>query len=145
MNMAFRRVEKGKRNFLRIAHVNFSCAGRRHVSFSEETVKPSGIVAMRRFLAAVLLVCFALPGWSVAMAEPGIAAERVSRASAIDDGMGAVVISIRSEFYLVDPLNVYFLREGGSVENDNDVVRFNRRQGCFAFSNVAVDYQVRAY
>ena len=86
-----------------------------------------------------------MPAWSPALADPGSKAERVSRASSVDNGFGAVVISIRSELYLDDPLQVYFLREGGSITNDADVVRFERRQGFFAFGNDTVEYQIRAF
>ncbi len=100
---------------------------------------------MRTVLSAFFLAIIALPGWSVAFAEPGTEAERVSRGSAVEGGHGAVVISIRSELYLDDPLQVYFLREGGSITNDADVVRFERRQGFFAFGNDTVEYKVRTF
>lgn len=97
-----------------------------------------------RFLAilALLIAGFAS---GPAFAEPGTEAERVSRASQVDEGFGAVVISIRSEIYLDEPVQVFFLREGGSIDNDADVVRFDRRQGLFAFGNDALTFQVRAY
>ena len=95
---------------------------------------------MRVLLSALLLI-FAVP----ALAQPGTEAERVSRASSLDNGYGAVIISIRSELYLDDPLQVYFLREGGSIENDADVIRFERSQGFFAFGNDTVEYKIRAY
>ena len=73
------------------------------------------VVLLKRivfFVAAVLSL--AIPGWSTAVAQtPGTEAERVTRASALDAGYGAVVISIRSELYLDEPLDVYFLRVGG--------------------------------
>lgn len=100
---------------------------------------------MRFAFLALLLSALASPAWDAVHAEPGSAVERVSRASALDGGYGAVVISIRSEIYLDDPLQVYFLREGGSIANDNDVVRFERRQGFFAFGNDTVEYKVAAY
>ncbi len=100
---------------------------------------------MRHFVIALLFAFAALPGWSILAADPGTAPERVSRASAIDNGYGAVTISIRSELYLDDPLHVFFLREGGNVANDADVVRFERRQGFFALGNDTVAYQIRTF
>ncbi len=100
---------------------------------------------MRQILFAIILVCLALPGWASVAADPGTPVERVSRASAVDNGYGAVAISIRSEIYLDDPLQVYFLREGGSVTNDADVVRFERAQGFFSFSNDTTTYKVITY
>ncbi|MFU7528906.1 hypothetical protein [Qipengyuania sp. ASV99] len=100
---------------------------------------------MRFAFLALLLSALALPAWDAASAEPGSAAERVSRASALGGGYGAVVISVRSEIYLDDPLQVYFLRDGGSIANDNDVVRFERRQGFFAFGNDTLEYKVAVF
>lgn len=104
-----------------------------------------GFASMRTILTALILACMTGLASLPALADPGMAAERVSRAGAVDDGHGAVIISIRSELYLDDPLQVYFLREGGSIANDRDVVRFERRQGFFAFGNDTVEYQIRAY
>jgi hypothetical protein len=100
---------------------------------------------MRHYLLALIFAFAALPGWSAALADPGTSAERVSRASSVDNGYGAVTISIRSELYLDDPLYVYFLREGGSIANDADVIRFERRQGFFAFGNDTVSFQIRTF
>lgn len=100
---------------------------------------------MRFAILSLLLACLALPGWSGVLADPGTEAERVSRASAIDAGQGAVVISVRSELFLEDTLGVYFLREGGEVSNDADVVRFERRQGMLSFGNDTLRFKVRAY
>lgn len=100
---------------------------------------------MRTILPALMLACTTGLAPVAALADPGVPAERVSRAGSVDDGLGAVIISIRSELYLDDPLQVYFLREGGSITNDADVVRFERRQGFFAFGNDTVEYQIRAY
>ena len=93
-------------------------------------------------LLAALMTGFAA---GAALAEPGTEAERVSQASQVDDGYGAVVMSIRSEIYLDEPVQVFFLREGGSIENDADVIRFGRRQGFFALGNDTLSFQVRAY
>ncbi len=100
---------------------------------------------MRHYIFALIFAFAALPGWSAALADPGTSAERVSRASSVDNGYGAVTISIRSELYLDDPLYVYFLREGGSIANDADVIRFERRQGFFAFGNDTVSFQIRTF
>lgn len=100
---------------------------------------------MHRILVALLALCIVLPGWSAAQADPGTEAERVSRAASLDTGMGAVVISIRSELYLEDTLGVFFLREGGNVANDADVIRFERRQGMLAFGNDTLGFKVRSY
>jgi len=100
---------------------------------------------MRIGFIALLLVCLTLPSWSEALADPGTRAERVSRASSVDEGYGAVVISIRSELYLEDTLGVFFLREGGSITNDDDVIRFERRQGFLSFGNDTLGFKVRAF
>lgn len=76
---------------------------------------------------------------------PAFEAAQVKRASAIAAGHGAVVLSIRSEIYLEEPLDVYFLREGGDVANASDVISFRRKQSFFAFGNSTVEYQVRTY
>jgi len=100
---------------------------------------------MRHYLFALIFAFAAFPDWNAALADPGTSAERVSRASSVDNGYGAVTISIRSELYLDDPLYVYFLREGGSIANDADVIRFERRQGFFAFGNDTVSFQIRTF
>lgn len=100
---------------------------------------------MRLTLAVFLLASILIPGWSALSAEPGTEVERISSASALERGNGAVVISIRSEIYLDDPLKVYFLREGGDVTRDADVVRFERSQGFFSFGNDTVEYKIRAF
>lgn len=100
---------------------------------------------MRVVLSTLFLACLALVGAAPAMAEPGTKPERISRASALADGYGAVVISIRSEMYLDEPLHVYFLREGGDAANDADVIRFERKQGFFAFGNDTTKYKIRTF
>lgn len=99
---------------------------------------------MRFGLAAFLVACLATPSWQAVQADPGTPAERVSRASSVDEVYGAVVISVRSELFLEDTLGVFFLREGGSIANDADVVRFERRQGFFALGNDTLGFKVRA-
>lgn len=101
---------------------------------------------MRFVFCFLCLLTLALPSWSTALAQsPGVEAQSVVRASAIETGHGAVVISIRSELYLEEPLDVYFLREGGDVTNSADVIRFGRKQSFFAFGNSTVKYKVGAY
>ncbi|MHA7818241.1 MAG: hypothetical protein ACX930_01195 [Erythrobacter sp.] len=100
---------------------------------------------MFRILAALAAMCFAFPAWNAAQADPGTEAERVPRASSLDGGYGAVVISIRSELYLEDTLGVYFLREGGNVSNDSDVIRFERRQGLLSFGNDTLGFKIRSF
>ncbi len=63
---------------------------------------------MRSVFIAICFVLLAIPGWSAVHADPGTAPERVSRGSSLDEGMGAVVISIRSALYLEDRLDVFF-------------------------------------
>lgn len=104
---------------------------------------------MRFILLIAMMLAAAIPiGNSVSAqsaAAPAVEAVEVKRASAIDPGFGAVIISIRSELYLEEPLDVYFLREGGDITNPADVVSFGRKQSFFAFGNSTVKYQVRAY
>jgi hypothetical protein len=100
---------------------------------------------MRNILFVILFGCLALPGWSMVQADPGTRADRVSSASSVDDGHGVVVISVRSEMYLTGRLDVFFLAEGGDVNDDGDVFRFERRQGIFALGNDTVGYQVRTF
>lgn len=100
---------------------------------------------MRSFLLGLFVLSLAIPAWSGARAQHGVEPERIARASALDDGYGAVVISVRSALWLDDPLDVYFLREGGDVANPGDVVRFVRKQSFFAFGNDTTKYKIRAY
>ncbi len=104
-----------------------------------------GTADMRSIIAAIFLALMAIPAWSAALAEPGTEVERITRASALGSGNGAVVISIRSEIYLDEPLDVYFLREGGSITNDADVIRFVRKQGFLAFGNDTLRFKIRAF
>jgi hypothetical protein len=101
---------------------------------------------MRSLLLALVLLASAVPAWGDARAQgPGTPAERVNRASSLDPDHGIVVISIRSELYLEEPLDVFFLREGGEITDPEDVVTFGRRQGFFAFGNDTTEWQVRSY
>ncbi|AWW74667.1 hypothetical protein CD351_09555 [Erythrobacter sp. KY5] len=100
---------------------------------------------MRVIWTLRLCAALSMPAWETLAADPGTQAERVSRASSLEQGYGAVVISIRSEIYLDEPLDVFFLREGGDVSTNDDVVRFERKQGLIAFGNDTLKYKVRAY
>lgn len=88
----------------------------------------------------------ALSGLSAQGADHlGIEAERLKRASSLEPGNGALIISIRSEIYLDEPLDVFFLREGGDIANESDVIRLTRKQNQLAFTNSTTKYKVRAY
>ncbi|MEM1051500.1 MAG: hypothetical protein AAGI28_05325 [Pseudomonadota bacterium] len=101
---------------------------------------------MRFALVFLIALVLPLPDGNGALAQsPGVAAERIKRASAVKAGYGAVVISIRSELYLDEPIDVFFLKEGGDSNNNSDVVRFSRRQNPLSFSNSSVKHKVRAY
>ncbi|MGB3470104.1 MAG: hypothetical protein WBA51_04710 [Erythrobacter sp.] len=71
----------------------------------------------------------------------GFAPAKLSRAAQLDPGNGAVIISVRSELYLMASLDVYFVREGGSTDVAADVVRFSRSQSPLAFGNSTVKYK----
>ena len=100
---------------------------------------------MRSILLPILALLSAISAGAPALAEPGTMPERVSHAGQVDEGMGVVVISLRSELYLDEPMQLFFLREGGSVENDADVVHFGRRQGFFALGNDTLSFKIRSY
>lgn len=82
---------------------------------------------------------------AIAAEDPAREAERVSRASALDPGHGALILSVRSEIYLLAPLDVYFVREGGQIANPADVVRFSRSEGAFSMGNSTTKYKIRSY
>lgn len=75
----------------------------------------------------------------------GVSAKKLSRASSLDEGHGALIISIRSEIYLDEPLDLFFLREGGDLANETDVIRLSRSQNPLAFTNSTVRFKVRSY
>ncbi len=100
---------------------------------------------MRSIYLKCLLALLGAHLASVAYADPGTPPQRVSRDDALAEGRGAVVISIRSELYLDEPLDVFFLREGGEVTDDSSVFAFRRRQGALAFGNDTLGYQVRVF
>lgn len=97
-------------------------------------------------LCAALLALGAY-GAASAMAEgePAREADRITRASALEAGHGAVILSVRSEIYLIAPLDVYFVREGGDIADPADVVRFSRSEGAFSLGNSTTKYKVRSY
>lgn len=106
-------------------------------------VSPMPVTAMRNrpFPLALIVACPLLFAPAALLAEE----ERVSRASALAPGHGAVILSVRSELYLLDELNVWFVREGGSIANQEDLVRFTRSQSALVFGNHTTKYKVRAY
>ena len=91
---------------------------------------------------AVLVVAFAFVLSKPAMAQQGEEPDRVTRASSLEPGYGAVIVSVRSELYLLSKLNVYFVREGGDIGKDADIVRFTRSQPTLSFGNTTTKYKV---
>ncbi|MDJ0977521.1 MAG: hypothetical protein QNI87_03215 [Erythrobacter sp.] len=88
-------------------------------------------------LAALLLALAALCAVPLAPAraaanDPGRVPEKVSRASALDPGHGAVIVSVRSELFLLAELNVWFLREGGDIANEADLIRVSRKESSLS-------------
>jgi len=73
----------------------------------------------------------------------GFAPAKLSKASKLEPGNGAVIISVRSELYLLATLDLYFVREGGSIDIATDVVRFSRSQSPLPFGNSTVKYKPR--
>ena len=100
---------------------------------------------MRSIFTAISFVLLAIPGWGMLAADPGTKVEPVSRSASLGEGMGAVIISIRSALYLEDRLDVFFLREGGVISNDADVVRFDRKQGMLSLGNDTAGHKVKTY
>jgi hypothetical protein len=94
-------------------------------------------------LAVCALLMVFLP--SLVRAQEGREADRVGSDSALRPGYGAVILSVRSELYLLDELSVWFVREGGSIDEAGDLVRFTRSQPVLAFGNKTTTYKVRAY
>ncbi len=78
---------------------------------------------------------------ALAQQGPGVEPDRLSRASELEQGKGAVIISVRSELYLLAELNLYFLREGGDIASAADVVRFSRAQSQLALGNATTKHQ----
>ncbi|MEO1729706.1 MAG: hypothetical protein AAFR64_03100 [Pseudomonadota bacterium] len=82
-------------------------------------------------------------GESGAMARDGLAVEpeKITRASKLEPGHGVVIISLRSELYLRAELDLFFLREGGDLANEEDVIRISRSQPALAFGNATTKYK----
>ena len=77
--------------------------------------------------------------------RPGTAAQRVARPSDLDQGHGVVIISLRSELYLLAPLDLFLLREEGDRDSPGDVVRVSRSQTRLSFGgNSTTKYKPRA-
>ncbi|WP_330662383.1 hypothetical protein [Erythrobacter sp.] len=98
-------------------------------------------------LSACASLAFAPPiGSTLAAQDLGVPAERITRAATLGEGEGVVVLSVRSELYLEEPLDLYFALESAGDENGTDaIVRVERRQGAFAFGNDTVEYRPRGY
>lgn len=91
-----------------------------------------------------LVMILALSISSMAIAA-GSKPSKVSKIKSLKDGEGVVAISVRSEIFLPDRLEVYFLKEGGSIDNKKDVFRFSRRQSFLAVGNDTTDYAVKTF
>ncbi|MDY7099145.1 MAG: hypothetical protein SXU28_13500 [Pseudomonadota bacterium] len=77
---------------------------------------------------------------------PGQEAEPIRNARSLDANNGAVILSFRSELYLIAKMELFFLREGGDPANAADVYRFSRKEGGFSLGgNSTTKYKVRAY
>lgn len=101
---------------------------------------------MRLLVFLAFLACWLTPpSLSAQTSALGSEPERISRASSLDDGHGMVVISIRSEIYLEEPLDVFFGRVDVGMGEPTAIVRFGRSQSFFAFGNSTIKHQVRAY
>ena len=94
---------------------------------------------------AVVAVVLAHIVSAPAMAQQGDEPERLSRASSLEAGHGAVIVSVRSELFLLSKLNVYFVREGGDMSNEADLVRFTRSQPALSFGNTTTKYKVLSF
>jgi hypothetical protein len=92
-------------------------------------------LAIRLFAAfCVALSALAVGSGGAALAEvPGRAAPKIARAASLDSGHGAVIISVRSELYLLARLDLWFLREGGSIADTADLVRVSRSESGLSF------------
>ena len=95
---------------------------------------------VRRALAIALLA--ALPSAAAAGIEKP---KQVSAAKAVKPGQGVVVISIRSEIFLPDKLDVFFERQVETPGQPHLVVRFSRSQSMLAIGNDTTDYAVKSY
>jgi hypothetical protein len=77
--------------------------------------------------------------------KPGREPERISRASDLEPGHGAVIVSVRSELFLLAELDLFFVREGGDIANEADVIRFSRAQSALSLGNSTTKHKPRAY
>ncbi|MEM6857828.1 MAG: hypothetical protein AAF559_08145 [Pseudomonadota bacterium] len=100
------------------------------------------LLAGLAFMVAIIVAAL-VP--TPAFAQQGAEPERISRASSLEPGHGAVIVSVRSELYLLSKLNVYFVREGGDIANEADIVRFTRSQPTLSFGNTTTKYKVLSF
>lgn len=98
---------------------------------------------IRSFIPALAIALAVMPG--AVLADPGTAPDKVSQSSSVEQGHGVVAVSVRSAIWLSEPLHVYFLREGGNIDNDADVIRFTRKQGFWAIGNDTTDFLVKTF
>ncbi len=94
---------------------------------------------MRVVFLSMLLASLAQPALAV-----GTRPKEVSSPKALKPSDGAVIVSVRSEIYLPEALEVYFLREGGSVDKSADVISFVRKHNYLAMSNTSTGFATRA-
>jgi hypothetical protein len=90
----------------------------------------------------LLMIALALSLTATAASAKISKPKQVSTAKAVKAGTGVVVVSIRSEIFLPDKLDVFFRREGAEGE---DVVRISRSQSMMAIGNDTTDYAVKSY
>jgi hypothetical protein len=95
---------------------------------------------VRSVLAFALLAALSTPA-TAAIEKP----KQVSAAKSLKAGQGVVIISIRSEIFLPDKLDVFFAREGDAPGKEAMVVRFSRSQSMLAIGNDTTDYAVKSY
>jgi len=91
-----------------------------------------------------LITAIALLGCSSAIAAPS-KPKQIADQSAMKVGYGAIAISVRSEIFLPDKLDVFFLRDGGKIDNDQDVIRFSRSQSVMAIQNGTTEFATKSY
>lgn len=94
--------------------------------------------------AAIVFAALALSAPAQAGAT-GREPARLSRPAALDPGHGAVIVSVRSELYLLARLDVWFVREGGDVTNEADLIRFSRAEGALSLGNSTTRYKPLAF
>lgn len=93
-------------------------------------------------LSGALLLAF---GAGPLLAEAGFEPREISRLSRLQEAEGVVIISIRSEQYLPADLDVFFLREGGSIANNRDVARFSRGQRMMDVNNDNTNFRPKSF